>query len=326
MLFTLGLRIERLLYFSFILLLICALQVYLAAAATYFNSSDTRVFDQLIEQLQKNERELRNLYETSQKPRLPLTEKEKSVAAMRESLGLPLKKSDAIDNEPTYKSRLQDIFISLPDWSDVRTQLEGTLNTTKPPDRLLADLNELRLSKIKERGTVLGIEIPRLLTLQYGSADLRVSAQHLALALFVALFPLSFVWMGSFFITRQRELLGIRAARDYKEAFPHILNFVAVDFSPLHQRLGVALKPKEARLNMRVARFVTTGLRCLFVTVTVLPLVAGLGYSGLQLYDLLNPSTSISVLLVVSYIALALLSIFIVLQEAFALRGKSFYE
>lgn len=326
MLHTLGLRIERLLYLGFVLALIAALEVYFTAAAAYFDATDTRVLNALIGVVEKNKEELRELYDESKKPRPPATERDARVADMRARLGLPPQQSDRIGDTPTYKSKLQELLISLPEWWDLRDQLGGSLDSDMPPEEVLGKLHELRKGKIQDRGTVLGIETPRLLTLQYGSADLRVSAQPLATALLVALYPLSFVWLGSFYVTRQRELLGIRGARDFKEAFPHILNFVAVDFSGLQQRLGFRVRHKEARLNLAVARLATTVLRCIFVVVAVSPLVAGLGYSTIQLIDLLSPPLPLIILAGVAFLALAFLTLAIAIQEAFALRGKLFYE
>lgn len=326
MLQTLGLRIERLLYFGFVLLLISALQVYFTAAAAYFNATDTLAIDSLVELLERNGVELRELYDEAQRPSRPSTERDARVSKMRARLGLPPQQSEKFGEAHTYKSRLQELLVSLPRWWDLREQFGGALDSGKSPEQILTDLHELRRSRTRERGTVLGIETPRLVTLQYGSADFRVSAQPLATGLLFALYPLSFVWLGSFYVTRQRELLGIRTARDFKAAFPHILNFVVVDFSGLQQRLGFHVKPKAVRLNLLIASITTTVLRCLFVVTAISPLVVGLGYSTFQLFELLSPPLPVIILAIAAFLALAFLGLAVVVQEAIALRGKLFYE
>lgn len=326
MLFSLGRRIERLLYFGFVLLLLCALEVYLAAAAAYFSATDTRSLDALVAQIESDESELQKLYDASKRPRHLSSERERAVASMRKSLGLPPRPADPLDNVPTYRSRLHDILVSVPEWWSADDSVGGILGTDKAPQQIVAALRELRARKIRDRGTVLGIETPRLLTLQYGSAEFRVSAQPLAGGLLTALYPLSVVWLGSFYITRQRELVGIRASRDFKEAFPHVLNFVAVDFSELWRRRGVRMKPKDVRFNSSFVGALTTAFRCSFVLVAVAPLVIGLGYSSVLLFSLTSPSWAIVLLAGLAYIVVGCGGVALVVQEAFGLYGKTFYE
>lgn len=326
MLFTIGLRIERLLYLGFFLLLLCGLQVYFTAAAAHFSATETGALDSLIAILEQNKSELQSLYDSDRKPRPRDTEREQRVATMREKLGLPAAQSQTRGDRPTYKGKLQDLLISLPGSLDLRGQLGGTLDSAQSPEEILTRLRSLRQGKLQERGTVLGIEAPRLMTLQYGSADFRVSAQPLATGLLLAFYPLLLVWLGSFYITRQRELLGIRSAQDYKEAFPHILNFVAVDFSGLQRRLGFRAKPREARINLYISRFATTFIRCVFVVMAVAPMITGIAYSTVQLFGLLDPPMYFIALAAVAFIIVMLLGLASVIQEALALRGKLFYE
>ncbi|WP_234196319.1 hypothetical protein [Pseudacidovorax sp. NFM-22] len=271
MLHTLGLRIERLLYFGFVLLLICALEVYFTAAAAYFNATETRALDSLIEIFEKDRDQLKGLYDESRKPYRPSTDRENKVAEMRASLGLPAKKGGPPGDGPTYKSKVESLLNSSPGAWQIQGQIGSSLDLEKNPDQILDALKNLKNLSNRERGTVLGIETPRLLTLQYGSADFRISAQFLAGGLLVALYPLSLVWLGSFYITRQRELLGIRATRDLKDVFPHILNILAVDFSGLRRRLGLSVKPRDALINLGIARIASISLRSLFIIIAVFP-------------------------------------------------------
>ncbi|QHJ00968.1 hypothetical protein GT347_25055 [Xylophilus rhododendri] len=323
MLSSIGLRIERLLYLVFFLLLMCALQVYLTAAAVHFNATDTRILDSFIQAIEEKQSELSLLYNEGQRIRRPTTDRDKRVATMRESLGLPASQLQETLDGQKYKARLREILLSTPQWYTLN---ENTINAEKPIEQILLDLRQLRQSKIQDRGTVLGIEIPRLYTLQYGSAAFRLSAQPLAFALLIALYPLTFVWLGSFYITRQRELLALRALKDYKQAFPHILNFVAVDFSSLQQRMGILVKRKDARINLLASKIATTTLRGVFLTITVTPLVAGLGYSTIQLHDLLELPIPATAVATVAYIVMMALTFGLIIQEITALRGKIFYE
>ncbi len=326
MLFTIGLRIERLLYLGFFLLLVCALQVYLTTVAVHFGAKETRALESLIEVLEKNAPGLQDLYETGKAPSIPNSEKEQRVEAMRKSLGLEPARKSNIPDAPNYASKLQDLLMSLPDWSSLKGQLDGVLTSDKDPKTLIAALKELQKSETPEKGTVLGIETPRQLTLQYGSADFRFSALPLAIGLLVALYPLVFVWLGSFYITRQRELVAIRRARDYKDAFPHILNFVAVDSSNFQKSMGLPVRRKEVRFNLLLARLATTLIRCIFVLITVTPFVVGIGYSSLQLSSLLNLPAFVEIVTAVAFFILTSLAFISVAQEAITLHGKTFYE
>lgn len=326
MLFTIGLRIERLLYLGFFLLLICAVQVYLTTVAVHFGAKGTRALESLIASLEQNAPILKDLYEKDKAPRTPITETERRVEAMRKSLGLePARKSNVLEGS-TYASKLKDLLIAIPDWSSLRGQLDGVLTSDKAPETLIAALQELQKIKTPEKGTVLGIETPRQLTLQYGSTDFRFSALPLAIGLLIALYPLVFVWLGSFYITRQRELVAIRRARDYKDAFPHILNFVAVDSSNFQKSVGLPVRRKEIRFNLILARVATTLIRSIFVLITVAPFVVGIGYSSLQLSSLLELPVIVEVLTTIAFFILASLAFVSVAQEAITLHGKIFYE
>ena len=326
MLFTIGLRIERLLYFGFFLLLICALQVYLTTVAVHFSAKETRTIESLIDVIERNASILQDLYEKDSAPSSPNSEREARVERMRKILGLEAARRLNTDNGPTYASKLQELLLSLPDWSSLRGQLEGVFSSDKDPLALIAGLKELQKSRTPEKGTVLGIESPRQLTLQYGSSDFRFSALPLAAGLLVALYPLVFVWLGSFYITRQRELMAIRRANDYKDAFPHILNFVVVDSSNFQKSVGLPVKRKEVRFNLFLSRMATTLTRFVFVVMTVVPLVVGIGYSSFQISQLLEFPTFVEVLTSIAFLTLASLAFVSAVQEVITLHGKTFYE
>ncbi|MBT3068898.1 hypothetical protein [Rhodoferax sp. U11-2br] len=320
-----GLRIERLLYLAFFLVLLCCLEIYLVAAAAYFSASDTQSLDVVIEAVEKDRTELRRLFELQSRPIIPDTAREQRTAAMRQKLGLPpAERKNAA--EETYKQRLENLLISLPRLWDLQAQLSEVFDLKNSPEEILAKLRSVRASKIPDKGTILGIETPRLLVLQYGSADFRLSAQPLATGLLIALYPLCVVWIGSFYITRQRELLAMRQLADYKETFPHVLNFLVVDFSGFHRKIGLQSSRKNVRFNLMLSAALTTSIRCLFLTMLVLPIIGGLAYSSFQLFDLLSPPMSIWIVTGAVFLFAASLSLSLVVQEAIVLRGKQFYE
>ena len=326
MLLTIGLRIERLLYLGFFLLLICALQVYLTIVAVHFSAKDTRALESLINVLEVNSSRLQSLYEKDSAFSRPSSDKEARVESMRQLLNLPPTRNIDFNDKSTYASEVQELLLKVPDWYSLRDQLDGVFTVDKEPKALIAALKEHQRRKMPEKGIVLGIETPRHLTLQYGSTDFRFSAQPLATGLLIALYPLVFVWLGSFYITRQRELVAIRKASDHKTAFPHILNFVVVDSSNFLKTIGLSVKQKDVRVNLVLTRIVTTSIRCIFVVMTVLPLIAGIGYSSVQVSTLLELPGIIDILIAIAFFALSLLGILAILQEAITLHGKTFYE
>jgi len=325
MLMDTGLRIERLLYLAFFLVLLCCLEIYLTAAAAHFSASDTRSIDAVIEAVEQDRAELARLFELDKKPAVPDTAREHRAAAMRAKLGLPPAARKEAAGE-TYKQRLEKLLLSLPRMWELQTQLSEAFDLKNSPEEILAKLRSLRASKIPDKGTILGIETPRLLTLQYGSADFRFSAQPLATALLIALYPLCVVWIGSFYITRQRELLAMRQLTDHKETFPHVLNFLAVDFSGFHRRIGLPTSRKNLRLNLILSVLLTTSIRCFFLAMLVAPIIGGLAYSSVQLFDLLSPPIVVWISTGAVFLFVGLLGLSLVIQEAIALRGKQFYE
>lgn len=326
MLLTIGLRIERLLYLGFFLLLVCAFQVYLTTVAIHFSATGTRALESLIDALEANSPRLQRLYERARLPVAPSSDKEQRVDAMRKLLDLPPAQGNDFGDEPTYASAVREILIKLPDWSSVQVHLDGVMTNDKGPTSIIDALRDLQKTKLPDKGMVLGIETPRQLTLQYGSSDFRFSAQPLAAGLLIALYPLAFVWLGSFYITRQRELVAIRKTSDHRNAFPHILNFLVVDSSNFQKNVGLPVKQKDIRFNLVLVRVVTTTIRCVFVVMTVSPLIIGIGYSSMQISILLKLPVVLDGAIAISFFALALLGFMAVFQEAVTLHGKTFYE
>lgn len=320
-----GLRIERLLYLAFFLVLLCCLEIYLTAAAAHFSASDTRSIDSAIQAIEQERVELNRLFELQKKPATPDTAKEQRAAAMRQKLGLPPAVQKEIAGD-SYKERLKNVIITLPGVWGIREQLPEVFESKNSPEEILQKLQGLRTSKLPDKGTILGVETPRLLTFQYGSADFRFSAQPLAAALLIILYPLCAVWIGSFYITRQRELLAIHQLVDHKKTFPHVLNFLAVDFSEFHRKIGFQISHKSARLNLTLSFVSTTTIRCLFLSMLLAPMIGGLAYSSIQLFDLLSPPAIIWIPTGAVFCFIALLCMAMVLQEAVLLRGKKFYE
>lgn len=320
-----GLRIERLLYLAFFLVLLCCLEIYLAAAAAYFSAANTRSLDVAIEAVEKDRAELSRLFDLQSRPAIPDTAREQRTAAMRQKLGLPPAEKEEMTRE-SYKQRLEKLLIPLPRVWELQAQLADVFDSKNSPDEILAKLRSVRASKIPDKGTILGVETPRLLVLQYGSADFRFSAQPLATGLLIALYPLCVVWVGSFYITRQRELLTMRQLVDYKETFPHVLNFLAVDFSGFHRSIGLQTSRKNIRFNLMLSAALTTSVRCLLLIMLVAPIVGGLAYSSFKLFDLLSPPIGVWIVTGAVFLFVSLLSFSLVVQEAIALRGKKFYE
>jgi hypothetical protein len=326
MLGDLGRRIERLLYFGLLLILLGVLSVYFAAAASYFASSDTRALDAIAALIERNKAQLESLFRRQSEPLSPTTDRQRRTASLRKSLGLPSEVSAPSLDASTYRGRLYELASSVPDSYEIRDQLSQLLDTRLAPAQILEKIKAQRDSMVRERGIVLGVELPRSLTLQYGTTDFRVPSQLLAAALLLGLYLLSLAWAGSFYITRQRELLMIRGLNDYKASFPHILNAFAVDFSGLNSRLGIRTKPKSASVNLRIGKVVTTAMRCLLVVAIIGPILFCVAHASLTLFAILELHWVLKGVAWLGAFLLLLLALMLVLLEVVGLHGKHFYE
>lgn len=329
MLSNAGLRIERLLYFGLILIFLCWAETYLSTAASYFSDTDNRVLDGLLQRLTSERPALESAFERKNID-VARSEREKRAAGLRKELGLPPGEAQNTDSG-SYFALLQKIA----DESNVSpyameaqtfATISALIDTKKSPQEIIAAVTKQKNDSIKNTATVLGIEAPRFLSLQYGSTDFKIPSLHLSVILLIVIYPLAVVWLGSFYITRQRELMLIRLARDHKATFPHILNWVVIDSSRMMAQLGQQNSAKQRRITLRLNAVITPAFRCLIVALIVFLIVFPIGYSSLLLHATISPPLSVSLIGAVFLFVIIGLGASLFGQETYLLKGKVFYE
>ena len=328
----LGRRIERMLYVGIVLLILCFVELYLVSASVYFGAEGRMGEAALLTRIEENKERLSSLFQSLQSPqeRKLLAKNEQRVAETRRKLGLPPKLvPDSTVEVETYGHALSAIITDVARDTGAHPGILGkSIDISKPPEVLIKNLHDLQKGLEKKSTTVWGIETPSLFSIQYSGIDYRIPTNFLASTLVATLAPLLIGWLGSLYLTRQRELLAISELHDYKLAFPHILNLMPIMFTQYEKVYGAIYFSKEKRFQRVTNRIMLSIFRSLLILVFAGPMVTIVLYSVYQLLNqlvggLFTLNVGITVIL-----ALILLnqSLSLVVQEWTLAYRKQFYE
>ncbi len=326
----LGRRIERLLYVGFLLIALCMLEAYLATAAAHFANEGEREVDALIDRMAQRKGSLDAAFADQQKSpaaKALVGEQAKRAAATRRALGMPPEAAEpAADNELSYSSQLKEL--TGPKFLDARkSEILNLITPIHSPEKILTALETYRRENLRKPGIVWGVETPRIFAVQYGAADYRIPASLMASALFAGLCPLVIAWIGSFYFTRQRELLGIRDLQSFRDSFPHILNMFPVSFVKVNARLGVNQTRRAEHFERKFRGVVLCIFRFIVILLYIGPMLGGLAYASVKLTPVgLYESWASIVTIGGVFIVVAFLVLSILIQEAIVLYGKNFYD
>ncbi|MBU9217939.1 hypothetical protein KTD55_28130 [Burkholderia gladioli] len=329
MLSELGRRIERLMYFGGLLVVACALQVYMVATVNFIGTDNPAAFSVLADRIEESQSRLQDLFSASvAPPTLRPRDTSAEIAVTRKLLGLP---PPELPPEPiakdTYASSLDRLVLETAAKTGMRpTVLSGRLDTKKPPLDLVKSLRERQKELEKQPIVVWGIEAPITLPFQYGAAQYQVPNWVFANLLFIALLPLCIGWLGSIYFTRQREIFILRKVSDYKVAFPHILNILPIVPMSIDSVADARFVRMKYKYHSRVFnRIFFSLLRSILILVFALPMVFTIGYSALALL-FERDSAGILVYILTPIIAVVLVSqvAMLIAQEWWLLWGKEF--
>lgn len=332
-LFFLGRRIERLLYVGVVLLVLCFVELYFVSVSVSFASEGESSVGMLLTQLEENKSKLASLFQNLQSSRTKklLAEREQRVAETRKRLGLPpMLVSDQKENKETYAGALTTIVQEVGERSRANPEVIGkSLDVSKSPEENIKVLRELLKSLEKKSATIWGIETPRFFSIQYGGSDYHVPANFLATSLVFVLVPLLVGWFGSFYLTRQQELIAIARLEDHKLAFPHILNLMPVDFTQFEKRFGATrqINNKWNYFGRAANRYFMTLLRSILILAFAVPMVFVVLYSARQLISQVGGEHDFYLILGgFLFLILTLQALLLVVQEWVFMHKIQFYE
>lgn len=330
MLTSLGRRIERLFYIGFLIIIACFIEFYLSVSGAYFFEMNEKVSEFYLNKIESKKEELDKAFTRQKNPSLAASDAEhdKRATRTRVELGLPpISETKRENSEKTYFQMISDIFQSFPNNHELqKTKILEIFSSEKSPEDIISELKKFQKEEENRSGIILGIETPRLFALQYGGTGYKVPASFLSLALFSALAPIALVWLGSFYITRQRELLTIRESSDYRQSFPHLLNIFPVIFVKLAQQMGVHQSRRTIYINRKIGGAVTGFFRCSLILLFLTPMFFCLCISLYNVYEVFSNFSvlyfSIGAFIVLTYLILGFL---MVSQEITILYKKDFY-
>lgn len=325
--FELGKRVERLLYFGAIVLALCLIEVYLATTAKYMQSNNPAAVLALVEQVRAREESLLALYKAQQslEEALEARIRASQVEETRARLGLPAETDERRDAK-SYSQAIRDLVRSVA--REVGFEAERALQDVavdKPPDEIIAALEE-RYNALKNQPVfVWGIETPIMVPVTYGRAQYQVPASVLAWGLFLALGPILVVWGGSFYHTRQKELLVIIQADQFVSIFPHVLNTFPVEPVNHPEQFQPRGKPRDLGRQRAFERFFLPVRRSLLLALIMAPMTISFGYSAVQLVSLQQVSVWLLIAIAFVVIVLFVQLLCTIAQEWLLTWSKRFY-
>jgi hypothetical protein len=335
-LYFLGRRLERLFLGGVLLVVLSFLSVLLTTASKQLtNDKALAGVTALEESIAKDKDHLTELFQhrndpppRSVAPETP--ERLKALSATRKQLGLPDPPPiPAQPSLPEPKEKYTDVISKLVldcikqskvTDSDLISKL---LDFNSSPEELQKTLAVRREALENKPTSFWGIETPRTLRLRYADQSYTASYDVISILIMIPLAFLILGWLTAVYMTRQRELITIAELRDYKQAFPHILNFLPVDFArvfPIKRKI-----PKRSHKQNQVALCI---VRAFVILLFSVPMVLGFVYSLLTLLDRSGDTPSLFWFLLGTIVVGAMLVqiLALVAQEGFLLSGKLFVE
>ena len=341
-LYTLGRRVERLFLLGIVLIVLSFAETYLITANSQLSRDQSAAaIIALQEKLTTEEQHLTTLFQsklTPPKQEEPAVESSQSkerarlVARTRQQLGLPeppppKPREPPIRPQkvPTYGETLDTIISEITQATHSPPEdLAKYRDVSKSPRDLIMALQRQKEIIESKPTAVWGIQTPRLFQLQYAGLDYKIPLGFLSTTLAVALAFLIVGWLGSVYMTRQRELLSISELDDYRLAFPHILNGIPVRFVR-YESLWHPIRKQRPKFEGVLNRVVSALIRTVILLFFSLSMVCAYIYSIYQLW-IIN-AEEISILLIgVGFLAavMTIQTVALALQEFFALHGKEF--
>lgn len=327
----LGRRIERLFYFGAVLVLLCLALVYFVSTATYMSSRNPNGFAILERNLVANSESLKGLFDHPVAEwRRSSQDKVRDVQVTRAKLGLP---PEMFAENPakveTYRGELESILKKSSAESGMSVEvLSSGIAESMPPDQIIATVRSKQKLLSETPAKIWGIETPLIVPVEYGTARYAIPASIIANSLLIAMTPLIIWWLGSFQLTRQRELILIRESESHRYLFPHILNLLPIIYIGLP---WVGEKERAGRNNQRRERIlwqlVYSLVRSFVVILISWPILAMYIYSEIQIIGLQIDSPAIE-LVIASIVGLwmSFQALVILMQEWLMLWGKVFVE
>jgi hypothetical protein len=222
--FDLGRRIERLLLLAAPISIACIAFLVLAYAANQRSSkSDLIIY---VNQLQMSASLLRdnlNLLDKDYRKYLATTDRDLKKT-LQNSYITSLRKATIFSDRKTASDYPGG-------WTNFDYVITNklTASSTKSPSQIALDfLDEATEILSKKEPLLLGIEITEKSKLTIVGAELSLPTKSYIAMLQILLAPIIILWLGSFYITRVREILSINDCKSVTLIFPHIVNIYPI--------------------------------------------------------------------------------------------------
>ena len=225
----LGNRTEKMIHLSIFVVIISWSFNYFSKAVVYNNQSNPLAYKLLHDEISHNLENLNELYENM----ISSEDKENPLVLIklnktRVTLGLP----PIIEDKKTTNKYIDEIYNIINNTSYStgfnKDKLLLLFKPTSSPQEIL-DKCKIKITEVQNKKVnVWGIESPVNLIMNYGGSNYLI-ANTLAANLLSLISPMVIIlWLGSFYLTRNREVRAINETIDYRVIHPHLLNIIYI--------------------------------------------------------------------------------------------------
>ncbi|EOD8954082.1 hypothetical protein ACJ5XW_002967 [Klebsiella aerogenes] len=279
---NLGKRTERILYLSIFIMAITWSFNYFSKAVLFTQNSNPDAYriirDNILNDISSLTISYKYLSNNAQSED-PLEQNKNTQA--RKILGLPSQpKKDKTRNE--YKEELEAIAIkaSSSTGMDIKN-IYPLLDFSKSPEELLKVIEVKEKEASEKNINVWGIESPARILFNYGGSNYIIT-NSLAATLLAFIAPvLIIIWLGSFYLTRHREISIIDDIEDYRLTHPHILNLFHLNSDKLSRSswdnrfINPKGKKKERVFAIQMYSIFRAALMLILLLLVVFPYING---------------------------------------------------
>ncbi|HHA1670407.1 TPA: hypothetical protein ACOEF8_002384 [Enterobacter roggenkampii] len=323
LLITLGKRTEKILYSSIFVMTVTWSFNYFSKAILFTQNSNPEAYRILYDSINNDLHSLTESYKIlSDKIKLedPLEKNKKKQA--REMLGLPPQSKEKTTKN-YYKEELDEIAnkVSSATGIDIKN-ISTLLDYNKPPDELLKLIKDKEKETSNKSINIWGIESPSRILFNYGGSNYIIT-NSLAATLLAFIAPvLIVIWLGSFYLTRHREISIIDDIEDYRITHPHILNLFYLNPEKFsrdsweNRFINTKGKKKEKAFTIHMISIFRATFILMLLSLVIFPYINGVISLIMGIYNSIF-IISLHVLLIITIVIQSLITI---IQEKTSLK------
>lgn len=292
LLINLGKRTEKILYSSIFIMAVTWSFNYFSKTILFTQNINPEAYRNIYESINNDLTSLAASYKLlSNKTTLEDPLEKNRTKQARKILGLPPQpKENTTKNY--YKEELDEIAYKASSATGIDIKnIAPLLDYSKPPEELLKLIKDKEKEASSQSISIWGIESPSRILFNYGGSNYIIT-NSLAATLLAFISPvLIIIWLGSFYLTRHREISIIDDIEDYRLTHPHILNLFYINQEKFNRNLwdnrfiNPKGKQKEKVFTIHIISIFRTIFMLTLLSLVIFPYINGVILLIMDVYN-----------------------------------------